>query len=196
MNTLIINTAFENANYVLIKNEKTFDISTPSSAKHSETSLVKIDELLNDANLNISEIDCICVNLGPGSFTGIRIGVAITKGIACALNKIKLIGFESFEPIANANRNTEYVCIKASNDDYYVAKCKNGEIIGHQILTNNDVDNLENAIIFNQEYSSLDLINLANKKIQNEEFSNINECNPVYLKLSQAEQELLKKETK
>ena len=79
MNTLIINTAFNNANYILIANDDFFDITTPSSAKHSETSLLKIDELLSQANIRIKDIDCICVNLGPGSFTGIRIGVAITK---------------------------------------------------------------------------------------------------------------------
>ena len=60
MNTLIINTAFNNANYILTANDDFFDITTPSSAKHSETSLLKIDELLSQANIRIYKVYSGC----------------------------------------------------------------------------------------------------------------------------------------
>lgn len=49
---------------------------------HSETLLPLIDSLLSAAQIDISEIDMIAVSAGPGSFTGVRIGAAIAKGLA------------------------------------------------------------------------------------------------------------------
>lgn len=46
-----------------------------------------VDNALTQADINIKEIDAFCVNVGPGSFTGIRIGVAAVKGLALAENK-------------------------------------------------------------------------------------------------------------
>ena len=49
---------------------------------HSETLMPMIESSLNNAKLNINDIDAFCVTTGPGSFTGIRIGVAAIKGLA------------------------------------------------------------------------------------------------------------------
>lgn len=46
-----------------------------------------VDNALTQADMNIKDIDAFCVNVGPGSFTGIRIGVAAVKGLALAENK-------------------------------------------------------------------------------------------------------------
>lgn len=54
---------------------------------HSQTLVPMIDALLNSAKLSLSDIDFFAVNTGPGSFTGIRIGVSVIKGMAMALNK-------------------------------------------------------------------------------------------------------------
>ncbi|MBQ4338392.1 MAG: tRNA (adenosine(37)-N6)-threonylcarbamoyltransferase complex dimerization subunit type 1 TsaB [Clostridia bacterium] len=49
---------------------------------HSETLMPMIESSLNNAKLNINDIDAFCVTTGPGSFTGIRIGVSAIKGLA------------------------------------------------------------------------------------------------------------------
>ncbi|MBQ4129391.1 MAG: tRNA (adenosine(37)-N6)-threonylcarbamoyltransferase complex dimerization subunit type 1 TsaB [Ruminococcus sp.] len=54
---------------------------------HSQTLVPMIDALLSSTNTTLEDIDCFAVNTGPGSFTGIRIGVSVVKGMAMALNK-------------------------------------------------------------------------------------------------------------
>lgn len=49
---------------------------------HSETLLLMLDAVLRAAALDLSGIDCIAVSAGPGSFTGLRIGIAAVKGLA------------------------------------------------------------------------------------------------------------------
>ncbi len=41
-----------------------------------------IDELLDEASLNLSDIDFLAVGIGPGSFTGLRIGIGVAQGLA------------------------------------------------------------------------------------------------------------------
>lgn len=54
---------------------------------HSQTLLPLIDKILSENNMTISDIDAFAVNNGPGSFTGVRIGVALVKGLALADRK-------------------------------------------------------------------------------------------------------------
>lgn len=53
---------------------------------HSRTLMPMVDNALRQADLTVNDIDALCVNAGPGSFTGIRIGVAAVKGLALSKN--------------------------------------------------------------------------------------------------------------
>ncbi len=66
---------------------------------HSRTLMPMVDNALSQADLKIENIDAICVNAGPGSFTGIRIGVAAVKGLALATDKL-CSGVSTLESIA------------------------------------------------------------------------------------------------
>ena len=66
---------------------------------HSRTLMPMVDNALSQADLKIENIDAICVNAGPGSFTGIRIGVAAVKGLALATDK-PCLGVSTLESIA------------------------------------------------------------------------------------------------
>lgn len=66
---------------------------------HSRTLMPMVDNALSQADLKIENIDAICVNAGPGSFTGIRIGVAAVKGLALATDK-PCSGVSTLESIA------------------------------------------------------------------------------------------------
>lgn len=66
---------------------------------HSRTLMPMIDNALRQADMKIDEIDAFCVNAGPGSFTGIRIGVAAVKGLAISSDK-PCAGTSTLESIA------------------------------------------------------------------------------------------------
>lgn len=76
------------ASVALIEDDKVigeFFINTKIT--HSQTLMPMAESLLSCVQMNISEVDVFAVNAGPGSFTGVRIGVAAVKGMAMALNK-------------------------------------------------------------------------------------------------------------
>lgn len=60
---------------------------------HAESLLPSIEELLDDCGLSKRQVELIVVNRGPGSFTGLRIGMAVAKGMAQAL-RIPLVGVD------------------------------------------------------------------------------------------------------
>lgn len=70
-----------------------------ASLTHSRTLMPMVDNALTQADMNIKDIDAFCVNVGPGSFTGIRIGVAAVKGLALAENKL-CAGVSTLESMA------------------------------------------------------------------------------------------------
>ena len=53
---------------------------------HSEKLIPMIDEILSSNKISTNELDCLAVSVGPGSFTGLRIGMTAAKGIAFASN--------------------------------------------------------------------------------------------------------------
>ncbi len=68
---------------------------------HSNTLLSDIDKLLTGAKTDLSEIDLFAVATGPGSFTGLRIGIATVKGLAATLNR-PCIGVPTLHAVARS----------------------------------------------------------------------------------------------
>lgn len=66
---------------------------------HSETLMPHIAEVLDMARISKQDIEGIAVSIGPGSFTGLRIGLATAKALAYAL-KIPIVGISTFEALA------------------------------------------------------------------------------------------------
>ena len=97
---------------------------------HSQTLLPMIDGVLKTAGVNISDIDCFAVSNGPGSFTGVRIGVSAIKGLAQPLNK-KCVGVSTLEAIAKPLENTGVYAVSVMDarcNQVYTAQfdCENG----------------------------------------------------------------------
>ncbi|TWR31690.1 tRNA (adenosine(37)-N6)-threonylcarbamoyltransferase complex dimerization subunit type 1 TsaB [Mucilaginibacter pallidiroseus] len=67
---------------------------------HAEVITVYIDELIKQSNISYSDIDAIAVSCGPGSYTGLRIGVSTAKGLCFALDK-PLIAVETLAAMAD-----------------------------------------------------------------------------------------------
>lgn len=70
-----------------------------ADGKHAERALVEIGLLLGDAGLTAANLDLLVVGVGPGSFTGVRIGLATMKGLALA-RSTPLVGVPSSEVVA------------------------------------------------------------------------------------------------
>ena len=96
---------------------------------HSETLMPLIKKLLESINLSLKDIDLLVSDIGPGSFTGIRIGVATCKAFSDSLN-IPCVGISSLEVLAHNITNDSLICstIDCKNDNCYFAlyKLENG----------------------------------------------------------------------
>ena len=81
-----------------------------SALTHSRTLLPMAEDMLKNAELRLSDVDLIAVAHGPGSFTGIRIGVATVKGLAWAAEK-PCVGVSTLEAMAWHGRAVGgYIC--------------------------------------------------------------------------------------
>lgn len=99
----------------LIKEEIIEDGNT-----HSVKLMLLLDNLLKETNTNISDIDLFSCDIGPGSFTGIRIGVSTIKAFLDVTNK-KAIGITSLETLAYNLETEDIICslIDAKNENVY-----------------------------------------------------------------------------
>ncbi|MGN6178806.1 MAG: tRNA (adenosine(37)-N6)-threonylcarbamoyltransferase complex dimerization subunit type 1 TsaB [Mucilaginibacter sp.] len=98
---LQIETATTVCSVALSKNGKTLAVKEINERNiHAEVITVFIDELLKETGVSYSEVDAIAVSSGPGSYTGLRIGVSTAKGLCFALDK-PLIAVETLEAMAD-----------------------------------------------------------------------------------------------
>lgn len=117
---------------------------------HSETLLPLIEELKEKYSFDLSDMDYFAVNVGPGSFTGIRIGISTIKGIATVLNK-PCVATSTLESMAYNFDLTEdktiLSLIDARNNRFFysIFKIQNGIV---ERTTDDDVDSKD--IILNK----------------------------------------------
>lgn len=94
-----------------------------SGHTHSTTLLPMIRHMLETSGVSVDKIDCMACSVGPGSFTGIRIGIATVKGLAFGTDK-PCIGVSSLEAMAYGMKSVNgIVCpvINARRTQYYSA---------------------------------------------------------------------------
>lgn len=98
---LNIETATKNCSVSLAKNGETILCKeiAEQGYSHAEKLHVFIEEIVKEANVNFSEIKAVAVSKGPGSYTGLRIGVSAAKGLCYAL-QIPLISIDTMQVLA------------------------------------------------------------------------------------------------
>ncbi len=160
-----------------------------------------IREGFNSIDFDIKDIDKIMVVNGPGSFTGVRIGVTVAKTIAWSLKK-DIITISSLEYLATTNCNTKYIIpmIDArrgfvfsgvydsdlniiEKDCYTAINSFDKYLSSGTIVSNDDIDGSINP--------NYDIIKIINKHI-NDIPQNPHSVKPEYLKLTEAEEKLKK----
>jgi len=93
---------------------------------HSKNLVPMVDELLKYVNVEMEDIDVIAVSLGPGSFTGLRIGLSVAKGFSYSLGK-PIVGISSLDGLAqNVAHFDGIICpmIDSKNGQVYTALYK------------------------------------------------------------------------
>lgn len=164
--------------------------------------LVIIKKCIEESNLIPNDIDKIYVVNGPGSFTGVRIGVTVAKTFAWALKK-KIIPISSLEVLASTACNTEYIVplIDARRDAVYTGiydSKLNVKMNDTYIEYNNLVTKLPDNFTFisddrfidkDVKESSIDILKVINKH-KDDEGLPPHELNPNYLKITEAEAKL------
>jgi tRNA threonylcarbamoyl adenosine modification protein YeaZ len=162
-----------------------------------------IDEGLRGNNLNLKDINKIFVINGPGSFTGIRVGVTVAKTIAWALKK-EIIPLSSLELIATTNTSKKYIVpmIDARRNNAFAGIYDNNLncIKEDKLISIEEISNLNNDYEF-VSYDNIklegiikpniDVLKIINKHI-NDKGINPHNLNPNYLKLTEAEENKLK----
>ena len=187
-----------------------FDIEE-DKYRHSELLTTSIKDILDQNNYSVKDLSAVAVGIGPGSFTGLRIGFSVAKGL-CYPHNIKLIGISSLKILANSiNQNFREVIslVKDKGEFFYITKFDKElnetskpkiEKIDSRFLSQytdnsycivvNSKDSLEyiksstnsEIEITRQSISSINMIDLSYKSFQEKRFEDLAYFEPFYIK--------------
>lgn len=195
-------------------NECILELNIDNNKTHSETLMPLIEEIFNKTNLKLADIDAVACDIGPGSFTGIRIGISSIKAIAESLN-IPVIEVPSLEALSYNIQDTkcEAICslIDARNNQVYCGIFDKN----YNLLEDYLADDITNIIETLQKYENIifvgdgaithkDLLEIiefkydnfihskniarcAYNKFKNNDTKTADTITPLYLRKSQAE---------
>ena len=206
MISLVIDTCNSNLLVALIKDNNILSIYNERLYADLSTKIFPVmQEVFIKSGLNPKDIDTIFVANGPGSFTGIRIGVTVAKTYAWALNK-KIIPFSSLELMATTNIKEDYIVpVIDARRDYVYAGIYNAclyNIMNDAYISVEDLkqklegksyrfisyDEFENIYVTTPQINILKIV----EKHKNDNGLNPHSVNPNYLKLTEAEMNLKK----
>ena len=208
MKILSVDTSSSNCAVALLEDDKLIDENSLNNGKtHSENLMPLIDELLKRNNIFLDSIGLISVSIGPGSFTGIRIGIASIKPMAQVYN-IKVAGVTSLETLAKIDEtDRNKICLIAIFDKNYnileeynacdindlidvMKKYDNSVLIGdgailHKKLLEQNLNNIE--ILDNFTQTAENTGKIGYKKYLENNLESASSIIPFYLRKSQAE---------
>ena len=202
MISLFIDTSMTNVSISIVKDNKIMSIiqeDIPNEHSKYATSYVK--KVIDDAGIDANDIDDILVVNGPGSFTGVRIGVTIAKTYGYLINK-ELIPVSSLKSLAISSNKDSIVMsvIQANRSNFYVGiyDSKYNNLIDEKFVSSNKlielIEEYNPYIVSNDFYVlgmykfnkvSLDILRIVDY------YKDMNKVNyhalvPNYLKLPQA----------
>jgi tRNA threonylcarbamoyladenosine biosynthesis protein TsaB len=153
MLTLAFDTSSKTVAVAILKDDVIiYDTIINVDLNHSEVLLPAIDYACHQTRIKINEIDLFACTIGPGSFTGLRIGVSTLKGLMLATGK-PAVGISSLAALAlNVSKSSKIICsvMDAGRGQVYIAYYRYNENgLLDQIGTEKTVDPRE--ILHNQE---------------------------------------------
>ncbi len=210
---LNIETATKNCSVSLAEkgNLLSFKELNEGGYSHAEKLHLFIKEVLENANVTPQELDAIAISKGPGSYTGLRIGVSSAKGLCFAVNK-PLISVKTLESLANqinidngvivpmldARRMEVYSSVFDKNhqqireikaeiidENSFSSELNNGKVyfLGDGAEKCKTIITHENAIFIDDKFpSAKEMAKLSFEKFKNNDFENVAYFEPFYLK--------------
>ena len=159
--------------------------------KNNNDTSSKVMKVLKEAVADINTVDKIFVVNGPGSFTGIRVGVTIAKTIGFCLN-IPIIKLSELELLATTNTDTKYnVSLIDARRGYVYAGIYDKDLncyLQDQHILLNDIKYPDSYTVIDN-YDNIDLLKII-KKHEFDEPINPHDLKPNYLKRTEAEEKL------
>jgi len=191
--------------------DRTVRLIEDVAASHGQMLVRKIQDLFVSADLSIDQLDAIVVCTGPGSFTGLRVGLAAVKGMAEALS-IPVVGVSLFEIAAVKLLGADgpvCVVLPFKRDACFVATVdsgrfdpesmeatpwvKLGEFLGGRSATGIGVDlppglsTCASTIPVRIEYDAADLLHVGTARLEVGDHDDISRLQPLYVLKSKAE---------
>ncbi len=170
--------------FALYKDEKLWkkkEILSPMD--HSMILIPSLKEFLEENHLKVEDLSDLVVVTGPGSFTGVRLGVTIAKTLSYSLN-IPIRGLTSLECFLPIEEKNVYLSIPEKNG-YFIGKLDEKKITKYLYLSKDEFAELKqiNKVLENLEINYETLIQEAHKK----ETMNPHQVNPFYVKKIEVE---------
>ena len=176
MNLLGIESSSRKLSVGLMK-EKSFSELNSEKINDTANSLPQLSKkIISNASLGFEDLDAICISAGPGSFTGLRIGMSYAKGIAMALD-IPIVPVSTFDSLAYNNLSEELsTLIYSHGNTFYICKYNldNGILLKSSepksILKENFLE-LSHNIVFNGPMNIFENLKANNLKIEFKDLS-------------------------
>ena len=189
MISMFIDTSLSDVSIALIKDGKLLSkINNSIPGEHSIYVTKYIDDILKECNLSPKDVDEIIVVNGPGSFTGIRIGVTISK-IFAYLENIRIVSITSLQArVIGIKSKYMLSTIDAKHNNYYIGLYdENYNKIVEKFSNVVEIEELKTKyspeiVDISKEYDIESIIEYT-KKLPSE---NPHSVNPIYLKLPEA----------
>ena len=176
MNILAFDTSTEKFSLAICKKDQIiYYCFRTLKNKYSKYLIPIIKDSLNKAKLKIEQINIISISTGPGSFTGIRLGIAAAKGLSMPYG-IKVLGFSNMDLIMDSidhkiKKKNFLILMKGKKDDFYyqIFNSKKKKLTKLSFFSNYKLPNFKN-------YDDVMIIGNFNKKTENK-FRSINKKN-------------------
>lgn len=185
MKILFIDTTTPDLVVAVVEDKKIIDVTAKSiGVHHSEMLCDKVTEALAKAKVKFTDLSAYACAIGPGSFTGIRIGVSTVKGYHTAV-RLPIIGVNCLEAIAVSNRcDARGSAIIDAGNGYYFADYANG--VTPHLISYED----ERAVYAGKATSAVEYLDgaveIIRRRFNSGQFDE--SLTPLYIRRSQAEE--------
>lgn len=175
------------------KNHEMISLKEDNNRKHSSLLGTFVDDIFKNSNININDLDSIAISIGPGSYTGLRIGLSFAKGMAYALKK-PIIPINTIDSLNYSIDDSNYfIILSAYKNFYYIQEYKQGiksnnikfdkiESIKNKSKIYGFSDNKLNRDIIEINPSSINIAKMALKYYDNYICRDIKSIKPNYIK--------------